>query len=215
MSDVTDTATLNRSERKRRAILAAGHELFLQQGYHGTTVDQIAAQAQVSKQTVYKQFGEKEELLFAIVSAVLDQAAAPVLGRIAALTNTTDLEGDLTELAVEYLHTVLAEPVTQLRRLVIAEAGRLPRLAEMYYRRAPATTLEALAETFGRLHDRGLLRSIDPSMAADHFAFLVVGRPIDQALFFGGTRAKAEIDPAGYARHAVAVFLAAYRPSDS
>jgi len=213
MPDVTDTATLNRSEQKRRAILAAGHELFLKQGYQGTTVDQIAAKAQVSKQTVYKQFGDKEELVFDIVSAVLENAAAPVLERIAALAETTDLEGDLAELAVEYLHTVLAEPVTQLRRLVIAEAGRLPRLAEMYYRRAPATTLEALAGTFGRLNDRGLLRDTDPSMAADHFAFLVVGRPIDQALFFGGTRAKADIDPAHYARHAVEVFLAAYRPT--
>ena len=214
MADMTDTAAPNRSERKRRAILAAGQQLFLSQGFQGTTVDQIAALAQVSKQTVYKQFGDKEDLLFAIVSAALENAAAPVIERIVALANTTDLEGDLIELAVEYLHTVLAEPVTRLRRLVIAEAHRLPRLADLYYQRAPASTLEALTRTFGRLHDRGLLRVSETSLAADHFAFLVVGKPIDQALFFGGARARAAIDPVHYARNAVDVFLAAYRRAD-
>ncbi|WP_375486461.1 TetR/AcrR family transcriptional regulator [uncultured Mycobacterium sp.] len=201
----------SRTERKRQTILAAGQELFLSQGFQGTSVDQIAARAQVSKQTVYKQFGDKQQLLFTIVSAVLDRIAGPVIERIAALAHTKDLESDLVELAVDYLHAVLAEPVVQLRRLVIAEANRLPELADVYYQRAPARTLSVLADTFGHLNERGLLDVPVKGSAAEHFAFLVVGKPLDHALFYGGSHTLARIEPRDHARAAARVFLAAYR----
>lgn len=202
---------LTRSERKRQTILDAGQALFLRQGYRGTSVDQIAARAQVSKQTVYKHFGDKQDLLFAIVSAALQSAAEPVIERIAALPQTTELESDLIELAVDYLHTVLAEPVVQLRRLVITEAHRLPELAEMYYQQAPARTLTALADAFGQLHQRGILRIPEPWLAAEHFAFLIVGSPIDRALFYGGSRTLNDIEPMQNAIAGTQVFLAAYK----
>jgi TetR/AcrR family transcriptional repressor of mexJK operon len=58
---------LDRSLRKRQMILSAGRQLFLSNGYQGTSMDQVAATAAVSKQTVYKHFGEKRALLYAIV----------------------------------------------------------------------------------------------------------------------------------------------------
>jgi TetR/AcrR family transcriptional regulator, mexJK operon transcriptional repressor len=48
-------------------------------------------------------------------------------------------------------------------------------------------------------------------VAAEHFAFLIVGKPIDEALFMGGPRVLASIDPARYVRAGVQVFLAGYR----
>ena len=47
-------------------------------GYQGTSMDQVAASAEVSKQTVYKHFGEKHELLFAIVTDALDSTVTAV-----------------------------------------------------------------------------------------------------------------------------------------
>src|SRR5882724_9695340 len=55
-------AELGRSARRRQAILAAATEVFVRQGYLGATTDQVAAAASVSKQTVYKQFGDKQHL---------------------------------------------------------------------------------------------------------------------------------------------------------
>ena len=49
-------AETGRSARKRRAIMEAATALFLRDGYRNTSMDQIAADAAVSKQTVYKQF---------------------------------------------------------------------------------------------------------------------------------------------------------------
>jgi TetR/AcrR family transcriptional repressor of mexJK operon len=55
-----DPGDEGRSARKRRAILEAATTVFLDTGYQGSSVDQIAAQAAVSKQTVYKHFADKE-----------------------------------------------------------------------------------------------------------------------------------------------------------
>jgi len=207
----TIPALSGRSARKRQTILSAGQTHFLSNGYQGTSVDQIAATAEVSKQTVYKHFGDKQELLLAIVANALEGTVAPLRDRIAALANTTDLEADLVALAGDYLHAVLQEPVVQLRRLVVGEANRLPKLAQLYYDQAPGRTLAAFAECFGLLHGRGLLHVREPSVAAEHFAFLIVGRSIDQALFYGGAQVLAGIDPQRYVRDGVDVFLSAYR----
>ena len=211
---MTETsATLpRRSARKRQTILSAGRALFLSNGYQGTSMDQIAASAEVSKQTVYKHFGDKKELLFAIVTNALDSTVTPFVDRITALAQTTDLETDLTALAGDYLRAVLREPVVQLRRLVVGEANRLPALAQLYYDRAPARTLAAFGDCFRLLHERGLLYAPEPSFAAEHFAFLIVGRSIDQALFCGGPEVLAGIDPDRHVRAGVEVFLAGYRP---
>jgi TetR/AcrR family transcriptional repressor of mexJK operon len=160
---------------------------------------------------VYKHFGDKRGLLFAIVTHALDTAAAPFHERITALSQTTDLEADLLGLAGDYLRAVLAEPVVQLRRLVIGEASRLPELAQLYYEHAPARTLATLADCFRRLHDRDLLYTPESSLAAEHFAVLMVGKPIDEALFYGGPEVLAHIDPQRYVRAGVEVFLAGYR----
>lgn len=201
-----------RSARKRTDILSAGRELFLANGYQGTSVDQIALAAQVSKQTVYKHFGDKRELLLAIVTSAVDGVVESFTDRISGLAETSDLESDLLVLAREYLQTAISEPVVQLRRLVIGEANRLPELATLYYERAPARTLAALAATFARLDQRGVLEVPEPTLAAEHFAFLIVGRSIDQALFCGASQATAGADVDAYVRAGVSVFLAGYRP---
>jgi TetR/AcrR family transcriptional repressor of mexJK operon len=175
-------------------------------------MDQVAASAAVSKQTVYKHFGEKRELLFAIVTEALEATVDAFRQGIASLPETADLRMDLVDLAGDYLRAVLQEPVVQLRRLVIGEANRLPELAQLYYDRAPAPTLSALADAFGSLHDKGLLHAPEPRLAAEHFAFLVIGRPIDQALFYGGPQVLAGIDIDSYTRAGVDAFLASYQP---
>ena len=208
---MTETVLPGRSAVKRQSILSAGQQLFLTNGYQGTSMDQVASLAAVSKQTVYKHFGEKRELLFAIVTDALDSAAGSIRGRIAALADSADLEADLAALAGDYLRVVLQESVVQLRRLVIGEANRLPELARLYYEHAPLRTLGSLADAFTTLHERGVLDAPEPSLAAEHFAFLIVGRPIDQALFDGAPAVLADVDIDSYARAGVRVFQAAYR----
>jgi TetR/AcrR family transcriptional regulator, mexJK operon transcriptional repressor len=202
-----------RSARKRRAIMAAARTLFLRNGYQGTSMDEIAALAAVSKQTVYKNFADKEQLFTDIVLNTLDQVGIPLLAEIGKLQGTENLGEDLRDLARGYLASVMQPQVLQLRRLIIGEANRLPGLAHLYYERAPERTLNALAGCFAHLAERGLLRVADPLLAACHFAFLVLGRALDKALFHGEQEIFSAAELREFADAGARVFLSAYGQS--
>jgi TetR/AcrR family transcriptional regulator, mexJK operon transcriptional repressor len=203
--------TEDRSTRKRRVVVDAATTLFLRHGYLGTSMDQIAAFAAVSKPTVYKFFPDKEQLFTAIVLETLDRAGAPFLAELSRLAETRSgqLADDLRDLARRYIATVTQPAVLQLRRLVIGASHQLPALASAYYERAPEQTLRTLADCFRRLADRGLLRAPDPDQAAAHFAFLVLGRALDKSLFCGDQPFTAE-ELAAQADAGASAFLAAY-----
>jgi AcrR family transcriptional regulator len=57
---------LSRGERTRAEILQAAHDLFIQQGYHGTSMRQIATQAGVALGGVYNHFDSKEQVFKAV-----------------------------------------------------------------------------------------------------------------------------------------------------
>jgi TetR/AcrR family transcriptional repressor of mexJK operon len=203
--------TEDRSTRKRRVVVDAATTLFLRHGYLGTSMDQIAAFAAVSKPTVYRFFPDKEELFTAIVLETLDRTAAPFLAELSRLAETRSgqLADDLQDLARHYIATVTQPAVLQLRRLVIGASHQLPALASAYYERAPEQTLRTLADCFRRLADRGQLRAPDPDQAAAHFAFLVLGRALDKSLFCGDQPFTAE-ELAAQADAGASAFLAAY-----
>jgi TetR/AcrR family transcriptional repressor of mexJK operon len=207
-----DTTASDGQSRKRAAIVQAATTLFLRQGYHDTGTDQIAAAASVSKQTVYNQFGDKKRLFHDIiigVTATAERFAAGLPDELVGVRTAADLQPALRALARHYLAAVLNPQVLALRRLIIGEASRFPELAATYYQRAPGRVLAALADVFGRLADRGLLAVDDPAEAAEQFAYLVLGRPLDHGMFHVDDVPDVERSQRT-ADSAVRVFLAAY-----
>lgn len=205
----------NRTERKRRAILEAATEAFLRSGYRGTIMDEIAAAAGVSKQTVYKQFTDKRQLFVEIVTSTVGEAADPVYEQVRDLRECGDLHADLRDLARRQLTAVLRPRVLRLRRLVIAEADRFPELGRVFYEQGAGRTVAALAATFERLTERGLLRVTDAALAADQFNWLFMAGPMNRAMLLGPDSVP---DAAGIERladDAVRTFLAAYGRSSS
>ena len=198
-----------RTDQKRQAITEAATGLFLRQGYEGTSMDEIAAAAAVSKQTVYKQFTDKEQLFATIVTAITERAERIAETINALVDEIVDLEAGLVQLARAYTTAVVQPPVVQLRRLVISEADRFPVLARTYYQRAPARGIAALAGGLERLAGRQLLRIDDATTAAEQFAYLVLGPVIDRALFDPGAPIE-DSEIARYAAAGVRVFVAAY-----
>ena len=181
----TDRAPEGRSARKRRAILEAATALFLANGYHGTNLDDVAARAAVSKQTVYKNFADKNRLFTEIVLGIADDIGDRFRDMTRALQQTDNLERDLREFARQYVAAVIQPQVLQPRRLVIAESNQFPELARTYYQRAPERAINALAECIEHLAHRGLLQVEDPRLAADQLAYLVLAVPLDKAMFYG------------------------------
>lgn len=199
-----------RSARKRRAILDAATEVFLRSGYLGTNMDEIAALSSVSKQTVYKHFSSKEALFVEIVSSMTTGAGDVVHNDVAQLGDDEDLAAYLAEYATRQLTVVLTPRIMQLRRLVIGEVTRFPELARVLYERGPARAMAMLTTLFQNLAERGLLQFDDASVAAEHFNWLIMSAPLNQAMLLGDDAIPSRAELRRNAEAGVQVFLAAY-----
>ncbi|GAA1017902.1 TetR family transcriptional regulator [Acrocarpospora pleiomorpha] len=198
----------SRSVRKHHAIMDAARSLFLRNGYSGTSMDEIAALAAVSKQTVYKNFIDKERLFIEIITADIAQAQTQTQTNVQALASSDDIAADLRDFARRHITIVLQPHLVQMRRVIIAVADRFPDLATTWYASGPGRAHTTLATQFEELTRRGLLRTPDPLLAAQHFNWLVLSIPLNQLMFSPEEFTQAQFEH--YADEGVRVFLAAY-----
>ena len=201
-----------RITRSRALIMDAAARVFLQRGYPGTSVDDIAAEAGVSKRTVYNVFDDKEQLFRAIIGRAIATAERFSLEFASTTAEADDVEAALIALARELAASVLGGRVVPLRRLLIGEASRFPEFAADYYERAPGRVMAAVAGALRKLGERGVLRIDDAQLAAEHFAFLAIGPSLDRALFdvAGDTDAATAARAVTRAELGAAAFLRAY-----
>ncbi|MFI7703047.1 TetR/AcrR family transcriptional regulator [Nonomuraea sp. NPDC049480] len=205
----------SRTARKRRQILEAARPVFLRNGYVGTSMDEVAALAAVSKQTVYKHFTDKEQLFTSLILDTTGQLDALTKMITAALDQGDDPEKGLRELARRFLDSLMQPDVLRLRRLIIAEADRFPDLGRTWYEQGFDRVLATLATTFTGLADRGLLRLDDPWLAANHFMGLLLWIPVNKVMFSGAGDHYTQADLDRLSEAGVAAFLRAYGATGS
>lgn len=171
------------SKRQRRKaerpaeLLEAALEVFAEKGFAAARMDEIAARAGVSKGTAYLYFESKEDLFRALVQdrmllifTPLEQAFETYEGSSREL-----LEMLLARFCIRVLGTKLAA----LPRLVIAEVGHFPELAEFYRRNVIDRGLGFLSRIIARGQARGEFRPGNP----DHFARLFVAPVLLSAIW--------------------------------
>ncbi|MBY6262646.1 TetR/AcrR family transcriptional regulator [Azospirillum sp. 412522] len=156
------------------AILDASKALFLKHGYDGVNLEKIAAKAGVSRQTLYNQFGSKE----AIFRAMLERHWAVLTGE--ALFNfaegaapTVDPELFLRSLAETIIRFIAVRQQVAFTKLVIAEARRLPWIAEEFYRIGKEPLLRGISGCLRRMTEAGSLNCTAPELAAHQFLGLI------------------------------------------
>lgn len=198
-----------RPDDVRRAILEATLKLYLEKGYAGTSTDEVAALSSVSKQTIYRHFADKDDLVRAAILSLIAAAEDQGAESFDALAESDDLERDLRAFAKQHLIDVIQPDIMQLRRRIIAEMDRFPDVAKAWYEAAPRRAHQKLAASFLRLQDRGLLRMADPHLAAEQFNWLILSIPMNRAMFDADAVADSSRHE-DYANAAVDVFLAAY-----
>jgi TetR/AcrR family transcriptional regulator, mexJK operon transcriptional repressor len=196
-----------RSETRRQAILRAAAGVFQEKGYLGTSMEEIATTAGVSKQTVYNHFADKEQLFFEIVLATTNEIDEIVRLVATTLDDTTDLEKDLRRLARILIAALMDPKLLQLRRLVIANADRFSELGTAWYERGFERVLSTLASSFEKLAKRKLLHFSDAKLAADHFVGMLLWIPVNRAMFTGNHAYHSGRELEKYADAAVSAFL--------
>ena len=151
-----------RSETKRQEILDAAIKLFTAHGFDGTSVDDIANVAGVSKQTVYTHFGNKEKLFGVSVSTKCKESGID--------SSVIDFEEEpqimLPEISRRFVALITSPEAVRVYALCTGSAESHPRLGQLFYEHGPKQTVDVLAEYLTTQHKLGRLKVPDAKQSA-------------------------------------------------
>ncbi len=195
---------------KRDQILAAATRVFLASGYGGASMDAIAGEAGVSKQTVYNHFGGKGALFGAIVRKKCEQLLEP-LGAPPPTSGHPggDPQTVLSDIAQRFLELVLAAENMANFRAVVAESRRFPELAKAFYSSGPEIAVDNLARYLQTMDRHGVLAVAEPKPAARLF-FAMLRGDLYMRRLLGLGPAPGKADMRRVVGQAVRAFLAAH-----
>jgi AcrR family transcriptional regulator len=161
MSEVLEMRTETRRRRKAERpheIIEAAFAEFSRKGYAVTTLDQIAERAGVTKGTIYVYFENKEHLFICMVHEFTKTKIETVQGMLESHEGST---ADLFRAQFSYIYEHIVEDKRrrEVVRMLIAEAGRFPELADRYHAEILRPCLDMLRQTIQRGIDRGEIRN--------------------------------------------------------
>jgi TetR/AcrR family transcriptional regulator, mexJK operon transcriptional repressor len=161
---------------KRAAILAAAKRLFVSRGFESTSMDAVAAEAGVSKLTVYNHFTDKESLFFAAVEAACEaQLPHAVFEPAPASARRADIRSRLLAIATGFRALITSPEAIAVHRMMAAEARSSGQLGQLFYEAGPKRTLRDFELFLRDAMAHRELHIADPARAADHFFCMVKG----------------------------------------
>jgi TetR/AcrR family transcriptional repressor of mexJK operon len=191
-------------------LLSIARATFIAHGFRGTTMDAIAAQAHISKASLYTAYPSKDLLYAAVVRDWVDRGYEAMRPHATALAGAEDVRRGLLQLARVLQGGLLSRPVLQMRTLIAAEAVRFPDVAADYVSRSWDRNLQLLADAIDALTGRGLLQAPDADLAAEQFTWLVVAAPLNRLTLQAGAHHCTEPELETLATEAVTTFLSRY-----
>src|SRR5690348_10861502 len=147
---------VQKTAARREAIIDAALDEFTEKGFAAARMDEIARRAGVAKGTIYLNFSDKEALFEAIVR----QEITPLVD---AVSSASASDQSFRAIVTQHLLPIIRDLANSRRgsvvRLLIAEAGRFPKLADVYYRMVVEPGMRAIGRLAHRAHARGELRN--------------------------------------------------------
>ena len=183
-----------RKHARPEEITAAALELFVERGYAGTRLEDVAASAGISKGTLYLYFANKEELFKAVVREGLVSPIAEMRGLV------DHFEGSTQELIRMMLfgwwERIGASRIGGIPKLVISEAGNFPELARFYL----AEVVEPAQAATVAIVERGIARGEFRKVNADVVARLMAAPMLGLLMWRNALEpfSKAKLDPVAY-----------------
>ena len=162
-----------RARAKRDQILAGARRVFLRNGFAAASTDAIAAEAKVSKRTLYVYYPSKEELFAGIMRELsLENPQIRALESMEEMTpgSEEELRRDLLELANKIVATMMQPGYLALLRTTIADTHRFPQLGGLFRATVPERAMRSFAVFIERSRERGVVGSgVDGETAARMF----------------------------------------------
>ena len=158
-----------RSREKRDQIRTAAQRLFLERGFASTSTNAISSEAGVSKETLYRYFPSKEELLADCLRhliADVPQNRLPVASGEAPLEDRDDLRAALLDLALRFVSNLMQPDYVALVRVIITETPRLPQLGNLFRSTVPDRAFRSVIDILRMAQDKNLVRLSDLETAA-------------------------------------------------
>lgn len=195
-----------RDPERTSRIMEAARKHFYANGLERASVDAIAAEAGVSKMTVYSNFGSKEGLFEAVVRDRTDR----VMGGGAGVEALDPLQPQkaLLKVGEEFLALTREEHTLGKFRSLYGAASAQPEACQAFYRQGPERLNSELAAYLRRANEAGTLRVKNPRMAADLFLAMFLGDGHMRGLLMLDMPEPRESK--ALLREAVRVFLAGY-----
>lgn len=201
-----DAATVSPCDSRRQAYIDAAQRLFFAHGYGGTSMNAIAAAVGGSKTTLWNLFPSKLALFEAVVETVVrDYGAALTVD----LDTAPDVESGLLRMGEALMATIMSAPITELHRLVMGEAGRVPELGRAMFEAGPGPGMARFAAWLDQQMQAGRIRRGDPALAAQQFCGLCRSGVVERHLM-GMVTPDAADQSQREVQAAVATFMAAW-----
>jgi TetR/AcrR family transcriptional repressor of mexJK operon len=181
----------SRAWLKREQILAGAQRVFLRDGFVGASTDAIAAEAGVSKRTLYSYFPGKEELFASVLRRLtIDNHDKQVLA-IFEESEPEDI-GELREMLVGLagrVASIMMDPdYLALLRTIIADTHRFPQLGEIYRSTVPERGFRIFLSLMERVREKGIVDVPDAEAATRLFFGPLVTYALLDGLFKPGER---------------------------
>jgi AcrR family transcriptional regulator len=202
-SDASSKRWTRRKEARPQELVAAALNLFVARGYAATRLEDVASAAGVSKGTVYLYFANKEELFKAVVQENLLPALAEGEAFIDAFDGTT--EALLHEILMGWWELIGESPASGLTKLLMAESGNFPDLAQYYHEEV----IDRCDRLFARILERGMARGEFRNVDVDLSTLAMVAPMLFlmQWKHSFGPCSHRELDPRAFISHMVSLLL--------
>jgi AcrR family transcriptional regulator len=197
-----------RKDERPGQLLAAALDLFVERGYAGTRLDDVAARAGVAKGTLYLYFANKEELFKAVVRENI----------VARISQTREVLRRFTGSREELLRHLVQRwwqqhgqtPAAGISKLIVAESGNFPEIARFFV----DEVIEPWHRLFGEVIAEGIARGEFRAVDIEYFVHVMAAPLVMLTLWnrsFGPCR-PGGLDNDRYLAAALEAFVAALKP---
>ncbi|MEM1052155.1 MAG: TetR/AcrR family transcriptional regulator [Pseudomonadota bacterium] len=192
-------------EAKRKAIIAAASDRFMADGFAATSIEQVAADAGVSKVTIYNHFGDKRGLF----TAAVERECLKMRGYFSLDEMPSGTIEERLSTIAEAMFAFLSRPeMIQFERRIAAETEHEPGIGQAFLETGPWRMKAGFSAWLAHACEQGELDIDDPDLAAEQFVSMTKGMGDLERRFGARPSDKANEERIS---GAVSVFLAAYR----